>query len=104
MENGLHPIPSVIDLASTLEVSGVNGLEQSRQAIKRRGLHSNGGNVKIHGGTGAGASLEGGGSLGMDKMGMVAMKEVKHYDADGGYRVRLLFLVALRRGYADVLT
>jgi hypothetical protein len=103
METGLHPIPSVIDLASTLEVSGVNGLEQSRQAIKRRGLHLNGGNVKIHGGTGAGASLEGGGSLGMDKMGMVAMKEVKHYDADGGYRVRLLFLVALRRGYADVL-
>jgi len=82
VENGLHPIPSVIDLASTLEVSGVNGSEQSRQTIKRRGLNLNGGNVRTHGGTGTGASLEGGGSLGMDKIGVVATKEVKHYDAD----------------------
>ncbi|KAN0085657.1 Phosphatidic acid phosphatase type 2/haloperoxidase [Tylopilus felleus] len=78
VENGLRPIPSVIDLPSTLQVSGVNGSEQQRQAIKRRGLNANGGNSK----TQATGSLEGGGSLGMDKMGMATTKEVKHYDAD----------------------
>ena len=96
MENGLHPIPSVIDLASTLEVSGVNGLEQSRQAIKRRGLNLNGANVKIHGGTGTGASLEGGGSLGTDKIGMVVTKEVKHYDADGGFSLSCCAVSGIR--------
>ena len=91
MENGLRPIPSVIDLAGTLEVSGVNGMEPSRQAIKRRGL-----NAKLHTATGQGASLEGGGSLGMDKMGAVATKEVKRYDADGAWSI----VVCL--GWADV--
>ena len=100
VENGLHPIPSVIDLASTLEVSGVNGSEQPRQAIKRRGLNLNGGNAKMHGGTGTGASLEGGGSSGTDKMGVVATREVKHYDADGG--VSPSCFTGL--GYAEVLT
>lgn len=81
MENGLRPIPSVIDLA--LEVSGVDGYEQSRQAIKRRGLNMNGEQVKVHGGTGVGASLEKGKPLETDKMGMAVRKDVKHYDADG---------------------
>jgi len=94
VENGLHPIPSVIDLPGALEVSGVNGSEQSRQAIKRRGLNLNAENMKTHGGPGTGGSLEGGGSPGMDKMGMVTT-EVKHYDADGGssYFVVVFFLL-----------
>ncbi|KAG6379508.1 PAP2 superfamily-domain-containing protein [Boletus reticuloceps] len=81
MENGLRPIPSVIDLTGTLEVSGVNGSKQLGQAIKRRGLNLTGA-VKTPSGTGSGASLEGGGSLELDKMGEVATKEVMHYDAD----------------------
>lgn len=80
MEKGLHPIPSVIDLPGTLEVSGVNGSEAMKaKAIKRRGL--NGGHGK-HGGAGIGPSsgLEGG-----HKVEEVGTKEVKHYDADGAY-------------------
>ncbi|KAF8552134.1 hypothetical protein OG21DRAFT_1511846 [Imleria badia] len=96
MENGLRPIPSVIDLASTLEVSGVNGSEPSRQAIKRRGW-----NVRMHGATGQGASLEGGGSFGTDKMGVVATEVVKHYDADGASLLSMSS-VALFLGWADV--
>ncbi|KAH0834680.1 hypothetical protein J3R83DRAFT_10204 [Lanmaoa asiatica] len=82
VENGLRPIPSVIDLPGALEVSGVNGSEQLRHAIKRRGLNLNGGHEKTHGGTGTGASLENGKSPEMDKMGAATTKEVKHYDAD----------------------
>ncbi|KAI9567968.1 PAP2 superfamily-domain-containing protein [Boletus coccyginus] len=81
VENGLRPIPSVIDLPGTLEVSGVNGSEPFRRAIKRRGLNLNVENMKMHGGPGTGESLEGGESPGMDKMGVVTT-EVKHYDAD----------------------
>ncbi|KAG8216325.1 PAP2 superfamily-domain-containing protein [Butyriboletus roseoflavus] len=82
LENGLRPIPSVIDLPGAFEVSGVNGSEQSRQAIKRRGLNVNAGHEKMHGGTGTSSSLENGKSLDMDKMGVVAMEVVNHYDAD----------------------
>lgn len=81
LENGLRPIPSVIDLPGAFEVSGVNGLDQSRHAIKRRGLNLNVAHEKMLGGTGAG--LENGKSLDTDKMGVVAMEVVKHYDADG---------------------
>lgn len=84
MENGLRPIPSVIDLQSTLEVSGVDGSEQSRQAVKRR-LNPNGEKVKIHGGAAVGAGFESGKSLEADKKGVAVMKEVKHYDADGAF-------------------
>lgn len=74
-------------------MSGVNGSEQQRQAIKRRGLNANGGNSK----TQATGSLEGGGSLGMDKMGMATTKEVKHYDADGVFSSMLV-------SFSDTLT
>lgn len=73
VENGLRPIPSVIDLPGALEVSGVNPSEQFKHAIKRRGLNKLQGVV-------TGASLESGKSL-EDKT--AAAKEVKHYDADG---------------------
>lgn len=88
MENGLRPIPSVIDLPGALEVSGVNGSEQSKQAIKRRA------HMKSHGGTGAGAGLESGKVLETDKMGMAAIKEVIHYDADGALSGFFRFRVA----------
>lgn len=90
VENGLRPIPSVIDLPGALEVSGVNGSEQSRHAIKRRGA----GHEKMYkgsGGTNASASLENGKSLEVDKMGVVATEVVKHYDADGALSFSLFF-------------
>ncbi|KAG6333952.1 hypothetical protein ID866_5135 [Astraeus odoratus] len=78
VENGLHPIPSVIDLPSTLEVTGVDG-EDTRGGIKRRGrattakpgipgslyLLSQGNELE----NGKGATHPG-------------TEEVKHYDAD----------------------
>lgn len=94
VENGLRPIPSVIDLPGVLEVSGVNGSEQLRQAIKRRGLNSNAGNEKMYRGTGASTNLENGKSLEMDKMGVVATEVVNHYDAEGALSCFVLFCSA----------
>ncbi|KIJ63094.1 hypothetical protein HYDPIDRAFT_29782 [Hydnomerulius pinastri MD-312] len=81
VENGLHPIPSVIDLPGTLEVSGVNGeYSNPKGGVKRRGRN---GTAKANGGG------QNGGSIymnyqpsEMEKSNAVTAREVKHYDAD----------------------
>ncbi|KAF8839582.1 acid phosphatase/Vanadium-dependent haloperoxidase [Paxillus ammoniavirescens] len=74
VENGLHPIPSVIDLNGVMEVSGVNGGEYSRDGVKRRGRN---GVVKFNSNVGQG--LEDGKFSETEKSWAV---QVQHYDAD----------------------
>ncbi|KAF9226198.1 hypothetical protein BS17DRAFT_729195 [Gyrodon lividus] len=77
VENGLHPIPSMIDLHGVLEVSGVNGEEYPRDGVKRRARN---GPAKPNSGIGRG--LENGKFSETEKSSAIWAREVKHYDAD----------------------
>ncbi|KAH7882264.1 hypothetical protein F5I97DRAFT_1931462 [Phlebopus sp. FC_14] len=82
VENGLHPIPSVIDLAGTLDVSGVDG-ESQTEGIKRRGRNGTGKSP----GAGSENSVSPNKTahdveLERSNSRAVRGSEVKHYDAD----------------------
>jgi hypothetical protein len=98
---GLHPIPSVIDLPSTAQMSvEVGGIGSGVEGVSN--VHMNGErDLKMRSGNGAGAAYATNGSLvnghseknGNGSLGPVLDKEstgkegqappVKHYDADG---------------------
>ncbi|KAF9237776.1 phosphatidic acid phosphatase type 2/haloperoxidase [Melanogaster broomeanus] len=76
LQNGLHPIPSMIDLPGLLEVSGVNGDEYPRDGIRRRGRNEA---VKSDGGLGLGLEM---GSSSETEKSSAGWATGKHYDAD----------------------
>ncbi|KAF9237778.1 PAP2 superfamily-domain-containing protein [Melanogaster broomeanus] len=76
VQNGSQPVPSVIDLPESLEVSGVNGDEHARNGVRRRCR-----NEAVKSDSGLGPGLEKGSSAEMQKSSARWARE-KHYDAD----------------------
>lgn len=85
-ENGLYPIPSVIDLPDTLEVSGVCG-EHTKSEIKRR-THAGIAKARLSKGTSTDTDHFFNQEGELEGTKSTVGTEVKHYDADGALRLR----------------